>query len=61
MYNEYIYDISQTFTNRDIYKSQYPQMKILNKFRDIKKIYITSFNEKSSLEFSSENIAENSS
>lgn len=35
-------------------------MKILNKFRDIKKIYITSFNEKSSLEFSSENIAENS-
>lgn len=60
MYNEYIYDISQTFTNRDIYKSQYPQMKILNKFRDIKKIYITSFNEKSSLEFSSENIAENS-
>lgn len=37
MYNEYIYDISQTFTNRDIYKSQYRQMKILNKFRDIKK------------------------
>lgn len=37
MYNEYIYDISQTFTNRNIYKSQYPQMKILNKFRDIKK------------------------